>query len=390
MAGMSNSADVIVVGAGPAGSTAAYRLAAQGASVLLLDRAAFPRDKPCGGGLTLRGVRQLPFSVDPVVEDVIHRLVLRLRFDSWTEVTSKEPVILMTQRRRLDAYLLEQAGEVGAEVRQGVRVRSATQDASGVEVVCEGGERIRGRFLVGADGATGVSRQALGAVVEHSFAVAMEGNVSYDDYDPTPYRGRALLEVGVIPGGYGWVFPKGDHANIGVGGYISQGPALRDELARLCRVHGVAPDRLRDIRGWRLPIRRADAVTARGRALLVGDAAGLVDPLSGDGMFEAFTSSRLASEAVMDALAGRAPSVDPYSEKLDAALIPHLAASWATKLAVEKNPRILMGMARLPVAGEIMRRRLGYPKSHDSSPAAVRVAGRLGAALRKALGPDAA
>lgn len=387
---MSAQADVIVVGAGPAGSTAAYRLAAAGASVLLLDRATFPRDKPCGGGLTLRGVRQLPFSVDPVVEDVIHRLVLRLRFGAHTEVRSSEPVILMTQRSRLDAFLMERAAEAGAVVRQGVRVRSASQDATGVEVVCEGGERLRGQFLVGADGATGVARQAVGPNVEHSHAVAMEGNLPYSDYDASSYRGRALLEVGVIPGGYGWVFPKADHANIGVGGYLSQGPRLRDELARLCRVHGVAPDRLRDIRGWRLPIRRAGTPLARGRALLVGDAAGLVDPLSGDGMFEAFTSSRLASEAVMDALEGRQATVEPYSAALDATMVPHLAASWATKLAVERNPRILMGMARLPVAGEIMRRRLGHARGHVSSPVAVRATGRVSAVLRRALGPEAA
>lgn len=387
---MSAQADVIVVGAGPAGSTAAYRLADAGAQVLLLDRATFPRDKPCGGGLTLRGVRQLPFSVDPVVEDVVHRLVLRLRFDSWTEVTSPEPVILMTQRRRLDAFLMERAAEVGAEVRQGVRVRSASQDASGVSVVCDGGERIRAQYLVGADGATGICRQMVGPSVEHSHAVAMEGNVSYDEYDPTPYRGRALLEVGVIPGGYGWVFPKGDHANIGVGGYLSQGPRLRDELARLCRVHGVDPARLRDIRGWRLPIRRAGAPSVSGRALLVGDAAGLVDPLSGDGMFEAFTSSRLASEAVMDALARREETLEPYAAALEATIAPHLTASWATKLAVEKNPGILMGVARLPVAGEVMRRRLGYPREHGSSPRVVRISRGVSAAFRRALGPDAA
>lgn len=387
---MTSRCDVIVVGGGPAGSTAAHRLASAGASVILLDRARFPRDKPCGGGLTLRGVRQLPFSVDPVVEDVVHRIVLRLRFGPPAEVVSPEPVILMTQRRRLDAYLVERAGGAGADIRQGVRVRTASQDAAGVEVVCDGGERVRGRFLVGADGATGVARQAVGAPVEHNQAVALEGNVPYAEYDPTPYRGRALLEVGVIPGGYGWVFPKADHANIGVGGWLSEGPRLREHLARLCRVHGVAPERLRDIRGWRLPVRRAGTPLARGRALLVGDAAGLVDPLSGDGMFEAFTSSRLASEAVMDALSGRTSTLEPYSAALDAVLVPHITASWATKLIVERSPRILMGMARLPVAGEVMRRRLGYPRDHVASPATVRATRRASAILRRAVGPEAA
>jgi flavin-dependent dehydrogenase len=139
-----------------------------------------------------------------------------------------------------------------------------------------------------------------------------------------------------------------------------------------------------------LPIRRAGAPSVNGRALLVGDAAGLVDPLSGDGMFEAFTSSRLASESVMDALAGRQASLQPYATALEATMAPHLTASWATKLAVEKNPSILMGMARLPVAGEVMRRRLGYPRKHGSSPRVVRISRSASAAFRRALGPDAA
>src|SRR3954464_600491 len=94
--------DAIVVGAGPAGSTAAYRLARAGATVLLVDRATFPRDKPCGGGVTGRAARLLPFSIDPVVEDVVDRLECRLRYGPRFERSSRAPLALMTQRRRLD------------------------------------------------------------------------------------------------------------------------------------------------------------------------------------------------------------------------------------------------------------------------------------------------
>jgi geranylgeranyl reductase family protein len=382
-------ADAIVVGAGPAGSTAAYRLAAAGASVLLLDRARFPRDKPCGGGLTMRGVRLLPFPVDPVVEEVVDRIVLRLRFGRPVEVRSPEPVILMTQRRRLDAYLAERAAGAGADLRDGARVRSVGQDPGGVEVVLEGGERLRAAVLVGADGATGVCRRLVAPGSEHSYAVAYEGNVSYAEYDGSAYRGRALLEVGIVPGGYGWVFPKGGHANVGVGGWLSQGPRLREHLARLCRAHGVAPERLRDLRGWRLPVRRAGTPVARGRALLVGDAAGLVDPLSGDGMYEAFTSARLGAQAALDVLAGRAGSVEPYAAALDAALVPHAATSWATKLLLETAPALLFALARTPAAGPVLRRRLGHGRSRPATPRGVRAAQRVAALSRRALGPEA-
>src|SRR4030081_3504804 len=103
--------DVLVIGAGPAGSTAAYRLARAGASVLLADRAKFPRDKPCGGGLTMRAVRQLPFSVDPVVEDRTTHVEFGLDFRSHFERHSEKPLVLMTQRSRLDTFLAQQAAE---------------------------------------------------------------------------------------------------------------------------------------------------------------------------------------------------------------------------------------------------------------------------------------
>jgi len=114
--------DAIVVGAGPAGSTTAYRLARAGARVCLIDRARFPRDKPCGGGLTVRAARELPFSVEPVVEDQVDTLELGLRYRRRWSRRADEPLVLMTQRRRLDAFLAGQASAAGAEFREGSKV----------------------------------------------------------------------------------------------------------------------------------------------------------------------------------------------------------------------------------------------------------------------------
>ena len=114
--------DAIVVGGGPAGSTTAYRLAEQGASVLLADKAVFPRDKPCGGGMTLRAVRQCPVDPTPVVEEFVDQVELRFRYGASVVHKTKEPVVWMTQRSRLDAFLLDAARERGVEVREGVKV----------------------------------------------------------------------------------------------------------------------------------------------------------------------------------------------------------------------------------------------------------------------------
>src|SRR3989338_8100110 len=112
--------EVIVVGAGPAGGTAAREIAARGASVLLLERARFPRDKPCGGGVTIRCTAMLPFSIDPVVEDVVTGARLRIRDGRDIERDGGGRTLsYMTQRRRLDAFLVERAQERGVDFRDG-------------------------------------------------------------------------------------------------------------------------------------------------------------------------------------------------------------------------------------------------------------------------------
>src|SRR5580765_6277568 len=114
--------DVLVVGGGPAGSATAYHLASAGVSVLLADKATFPRDKPCGGGLTTRAFMRCPVDPTPVVEEKVDVVELRFRYRDSVERRARAPVIWMTQRRRLDAFLLDAAREQGAEVRESVRV----------------------------------------------------------------------------------------------------------------------------------------------------------------------------------------------------------------------------------------------------------------------------
>ena len=333
--------DVLVVGAGPAGSSAAIHLARGGARVLLADRARFPRDKPCGGGLTGRAVRHLPCDVSPVVEHVVDRFVLRVGYRGSFARSSEGPLILMTQRRRLDLHLAEQAAAAGADFRDGARVEGLALEGDRVTADV-GGSRIRAAYLVGADGANGLVARAAGLGEGIVTGVALEANAAWGAVDPTPYAGTAWVELGVVGGGYGWVFPKDDHANLGVGGWHDEGPRLRSHLARLARVHGVDPGRLRDVRGHRLPMRRLSARAARGRVLLVGDAAGLVDPLSGDGMYEAFVSARLAAEAVF------ADRPQDYERELSAALDGHAAASWKAKRVADRFPKACFWAARAP------------------------------------------
>jgi len=345
--------DVAIVGAGPAGSTAAYRLARARARVLLVDKARFPRDKPCGGGLTTRAVGQLPFSVEPVVEDRITRVRCRLRYGPVMERESSRVLCLMTQRRRLDEFMVERAVEAGATFRDGVRVVVESETQLVVD-----GETVEVDALIGADGANGITARSLGLGGGIVNGVALEGNLSYAELPAGDWRGLLLLELATVPGGYGWIFPKADHVNVGVGGWGEEGPNLRQHLRVLCEQHGIELRRLTDIRGHRLPMRRPPTLLARGRALVAGDAAGAVDPVSGDGIYEALFTSRLAAEHTLALLEGRADGLEPYAAAVHAELDPLAAAGWGAKIALDRFPRSVFAIMRLPVTWRVLEKLL--------------------------------
>jgi flavin-dependent dehydrogenase len=174
----------------------------------------------------------------------------------------------------------------------------------------------------------------------------LEGNLSHEHVDVSRYRGRIVLEIGTVRGGYGWVFCKGDHVNVGVGGWDYEAPRLREHLRRLREARGLPEEELHALRGFRLPIARPGAPLARGRALVVGDAAGLVDPFSGDGIYEAFLSAEYAAEAVLDVLGGGARDLEPYEARLNAAIAFQLEVSWTAKIALDRFPRALFTIGR--------------------------------------------
>jgi flavin-dependent dehydrogenase len=218
--------------------------------------------------------------------------------------------------------------------------------------------------VIGADGVNGLTVRTLGLAGRRSHGVALEGNISHV-HAREDYRGRALVELGAVPGGYAWVFPKGDHVNVGVGGWESEGPRLREHLERACAGYGLPVERLESVRGYRLPMRAPGDRVSTGRALLIGDAAGLVDPLSGDGMYEAFASSRLAAETALELLEGRVGDLEGYGSKLELELGRAFTASWKAKHALDRFPRLIFGVVRLPlvwgVISAFLRGDLAHP-----------------------------
>ena len=289
------------------------------------------------GAISARAMRELPINPHPVVEHVVDTMELSYRGHKPYLRGGHHPLAYMTQRRRLDHYLLEQAQNAGAEV----------DDAASVSDISEHGARVNGRrvdchLLIGADGANGPTARSLRLAGERIYGVALEGNLAHQLIDPERWHSRVAIELGTIPGGYCWIFPKGNHINVGVGGWENVGPMLRKHLKELCQHRGFDHSKLTELRGYRLPARAAGAPLARGRSLLVGDAAGLVDPLWGDGIYGSFVSSRLATNAALDLLAGQTTGLEDYAHAIIRELGPMTAFAWNAKAALDRTPRLAL------------------------------------------------
>ncbi len=334
--------DVVVVGAGPAGSTAARELAARSARVLLIDRAVFPRDKPCGGGVLLSATTDLPFSLAPVTERVITSFRISYKRGAAFEHHFDQPLALMTQRSRLDAFLVEQAVAAGVVFRDGAPVGGVEQSHDGVRVTFREGDVCSADALIAADGANGVVRRSLGMPALRS-AIALEANAPSV---PEAWTDRVGLDLGSLPGGYGWVFPKGDHCNVGVGGWPAVGPGLRAELAAYAKSEGFDPESLESHRGHHLPLRETGSAVQLGRVAFVGDAAGLVDPLSGEGIGNAIRSGVLAAAEVSRLLRGEVTGLEGYQASLEREIDPDLLVSRQLQALFHQQPWPYVQMLR--------------------------------------------
>lgn len=362
---MTERFDAIVAGAGPAGSTAARLLAASGARVLLLDRARFPRDKPCGGGVTVRADEAAGIDLAPVTEREIYGVRVSIAMGRKFDRTSEHLLARMTQRSRLDAYLAEAATCAGAEFRDGAGVTSAELDGA-LARVRSNGDVYEAPVLIGADGVNGPVAKLVGLSPLSEHAVALEANYPADEAMLEDWLRFIALDLAGVPGGYGWVFPKDDHLNVGVGGWKYIGPTLRARLAKLCAYYGFDVSRLRDFRGYQLPLRRDGQPVARGAAMLAGDAACLVDPLSGEGIWAAFVSGRLAAEEAQRLLRAEASDLSGYGQALETVMRDEILASRRLQAILQRLPGLSVLMLKYNgtfwrYLQEIIRGELAYP-----------------------------
>lgn len=237
--------------------------------------------------------RHFPFPFDEVVESEIAAVRFSYRGQEVAFPLPTRPVV-MVMRDRLDAFVLSQAG---AEVREATRVVGVVEEKDRVQVSTADGQKWAAHYLLGADGANSVVARALGLRPKKVLGAAIETEVQVDGPTLAEYAQTAFFEFGAVPGGYLWVFPKKAHLSVGIGVF---GPSrtdlkgiLRREMSRLgLKLDGIP------LYAHPLPVYWSQERLATERTLLVGDAAGLVDPLLGEGIRYAVRSARLAAEAI--------------------------------------------------------------------------------------------
>ncbi|MFC4031478.1 geranylgeranyl reductase family protein [Streptomyces polygonati] len=298
--------DVVVIGAGPAGASAAHAAAVTGRRVLLLEKAELPRYKTCGGGIIGYSRDALPPGFELPLLDRVHAVTFSLNGRLSRTKRSRQMLFGLINRPEFDAGLVDAARAAGAEVRTGATVSRVEQHGPGVPdrrtvaVIVnsdgKGGEEVvYARAVVGADGSASRIGAHVGVKLDQ-VDLGLESEIPVPASVAEDWAGRVLIDWGPLPGSYGWVFPKGDSLTVGVISARGDGGAtkryLDDFIARL----GLAGFEPSVSSGHLTRCRADDSPLSRGRVLVCGDAAGLLEPWTREGISYALRSGRLAGE----------------------------------------------------------------------------------------------
>ena len=345
--------DCIIVGAGPAGSSAAYHLAQKGHSVLVLDKTSFPRTKSCGGGVSPAIAQWFDFDFTPVVQNHVSQVKYTFKMSDPAEVELQDVTPMwMVQREQFDNFLLEQATGQGVEFKSGVEVQSAKLGDTWQVSTSDG--QFEGQYLIAADGANSMTAKLLGFDEAQKVAAAslqIPGEVS------DRRKVTAFFDFGSLKNGFMWCFPRADGYSFSAA-YVrnpkGKADELKKQLYKYAELFDLDPNQ-GEYREHPLNLWQKERPLHSDRALLVGEAAGMVDPLIGEGIRPALYTGVQAAAAVDKAISGDANALAEYSSMVNKEWGDNLAKADFLAGLFFKAPKIAykLGVKR-PTAGRLM------------------------------------
>ncbi len=310
--------DVAIVGAGPAGSTAARILSEKGYKVLLIEKNKFPRHKPCGGGLPKRVLIEFNFLNNPAFigsysyGGILHSPSLKHK----VEVTKDEPLIGMVSRKVFDFKLAKLAVNKGTVLIDDKTVVDVKISKDNAEIFIDNEDSIKSKILIGADGVWSLTAKKTGLrknSIDYGICIVEEFSVEEKILDKYFGKNRMCHHFGkpLNINGYGWVFPKKEYLNIGIVKFIiKENKNIKYNLVdffvkyiNILKKHNIIPDSItiKNFKGGAIPIKPLDK-TYCDRVVLIGDSAGFSSALTGEGIYYAMKSGKIAAETIDKAL----------------------------------------------------------------------------------------
>ena len=319
-------ADVVVVGAGPAGSTLAYHLAKAGIDVVLLDKVKFPRGKTCGGGINVGTQKLIPFDLSPVVEETITAISFTCKFEDPFTRRYPEPLMFTVRRENFDAFLAYKAEEAGARFFDQNPFLSFIPKKGAIDIETASGTCSAG-YVAGADGSQSSVAKKMDLVRTPNFMLVMHSEAPTSlipDWEP----GVIHIDWGSVKRCYAYLFPKKSSLSMGAGGVHILASKIKNYhrafVATRWKKERALPF---GSAGFMIPILKKRSPIHAGRCLLIGDAAALADPFTGEGISSAVKSARIAASVLQEALKNRWDSLEPYQGAIERDLMLELECS---------------------------------------------------------------
>ena len=342
-----NSYEVVIIGSGPAGASAALCLATAGIKVLVLERASLPRYKTCGGGVAQRALRLLPLNIrDAVERDCCVAEMNLLDTGLHFETRRQDPIISMTMREQFDYLLLSAAKEAGAYIRPFCKVSDVFPQSERVELLTSAGP-VSASFVIAADGAVSTVARKTNRPDNRRLIPALEYEVFVADNLFEQFARSARFDFGVVPYGYCWVFPKKKHLSIGVLTTRGGSTNLNERFDSYLRLLGITSVLRMERHGSLIPITTRSAPFAVGRILLAGDAAGFVDPVTCEGITFAIQSGQIAARSLVDGNLRAEAVSHAYDVEIAAKILPELKAAGRLATILYDYPKLRTILFRL-------------------------------------------